>query len=150
MRCCCVLNSSFEASESGGRSAHLPLITLERSMPGRGMGRQGLVAALNLVGFWVVGLRSVRIADFPTRGPKMLLTFHACSRSVGAWATFYAPVPGGGTGLGIAGLWWGLGAGLFSTCSCGAFLLSRTDWTERAAKISRSRAASNTDGAGEP
>ena len=80
----------------------------------------------------------------------MLLTLFAGARSVGAWATFYAPAPGGGTGLGIAGLWWGLGAGLFSTCSCGAFLLSRTDWTERAAKISRARGAdSGTDGAGE-
>jgi hypothetical protein len=82
---------------------------------------------------------------------KWFLILRACAaRSVGAWATFLAPVPGGGTGLGIAGLWWGLGAGLFSTCSCGAFLLSRTDWAELAAKISRSRSAvGSTDCAGE-
>jgi MATE family multidrug resistance protein len=67
----------------------------------RGMGRQRLVASLNLVGFWLLGL------------------------PVGAALTF-------GARVGVAGLWWGLAAGLTCVASFGAAVLFRTDWEAEA------------------
>ena len=68
----------------------------------RGMGRQRLVAGLNLVGFWVIGL------------------------PLGALLTF------GSTHIGVAGLWWGLAAGLTVVAACGVAVLLRTDWDAEA------------------
>jgi MATE family multidrug resistance protein len=67
----------------------------------RGMGRQRLVAGLNFVGFWLIGL------------------------PVGASLTFAARV-------GVAGLWWGLFAGLTSVATIGVVALLRTDWEAEA------------------
>jgi MATE family multidrug resistance protein len=69
----------------------------------RGMGRQQLVAALNLVGFWVIGT------------------------SVGVVLTFGPPR------LGVAGLWWGLALGISATSVVSVGMLSRTNWTREAA-----------------
>ena len=69
----------------------------------RGMGRQTFVALLNLVGFWVVGL--------PV---GYVLAFHV-------------------EGIGVAGLWWGLTAGLTTTCMTGLVVLSQcTNWSDQA------------------
>ena len=62
------------------------------------MGRQRLVAGLNLLGFWVIGL------------------------PLGAVLTF------GPTHIGVAGLWWGLAAGLTVVAAFGVGVLLRTDW----------------------
>jgi len=69
----------------------------------RGMGRQQLVAALNFVGFWVIGT------------------------SVGVVLTFGPPR------LGVAGLWWGLALGISATSVVSVGMLSRTNWTREAA-----------------
>ena len=69
----------------------------------RGMGRQRLVAGLNLVGFWVIGL------------------------PLGALLTF-----GPATHIGVAGLWWGLAAGLTVVAAFGVAVLLRTDWDAEA------------------
>jgi len=69
----------------------------------RGMGRQRLVAGLNLVGFWVIGL------------------------PLGALLTF-----GPATHIGVAGLWWGLAAGLTVVAAFGVGVLLRTDWDAEA------------------
>ena len=67
----------------------------------RGMGRQTLVAWLNFVGFWLIGI------------------------PLGACLTF-------GLRIGVAGLWWGLFAGLTSVASIGVVALLRTDWQAEA------------------
>jgi MATE family multidrug resistance protein len=64
----------------------------------RGMGHQRTVAAMNFVGFWVIGV------------------------SLGAILTF--PVD-----MGVAGLWWGLAAGLTCTALLGAVIILRTNWS---------------------
>ena len=68
----------------------------------RGMGRQRLVAGLNLLGFWVIGL------------------------PLGALLTF------GPTHIGVVGLWWGLAAGLTVVAAFGVTVLLRTDWDAEA------------------
>ena len=68
----------------------------------RGMGRQRLVAGLNLLGFWAIGL------------------------PLGALLTF------GPTQIGVAGLWWGLAAGLTVVAAFGVAVLLRTDWDAEA------------------
>ena len=72
----------------------------------RGMGRQRLVAALNLFGFWLIGL------------------------PLGACLTFVAHV-------GVAGLWWGLAAGLACVAGVGAAVVLRTDWEAEARQARR-------------
>lgn len=67
----------------------------------RGMGHQKVVAAMNFVGFWVVGV------------------------TLGSALTF-------GVGMGVAGLWWGLSAGLTCTASIGVVVVLRTDWASEA------------------
>jgi MATE family multidrug resistance protein len=69
----------------------------------RGMGRQTLVAALNLIGFWAIGVPA------------------------GAALTF-------GARLGVAGLWWGLLAGLTAVATIGTLALLRTDWEAEACR----------------
>ena len=68
----------------------------------RGIGRQRLVAGLNLVGFWVIGL------------------------PLGALLTV------GPTHIGVVGLWWGLAAGLTVVAAFGVAVLLRTDWDAEA------------------
>jgi len=63
----------------------------------RGMGHQKIVAAMNFVGFWVVGV------------------------ALGSALTF-------GASMGVAGLWWGLAAGLTCTATIGIMLVLRTNW----------------------
>ncbi|KAJ1492604.1 mate-domain-containing protein [Baffinella frigidus] len=75
----------------------------------RGMGRQHIVAGLNFTGFWLIGL------------------------SVGVSLAFYVGGVGPdwefGSGIGVAGLWWGLVAGLTTTCAAGVVILfGCTDW----------------------
>lgn len=81
----------------------------------RGMGRQHIVALLNFTGFWVIGL------------------------TLGVSLAFYVGGPGPdwvfGSGIGVAGLWWGLVAGLSTTCIAGVILLfGFTDWDLAAAQ----------------
>jgi len=68
----------------------------------RGMGHQKTVAAMNFVGFWVIGV------------------------SLGAALTFEI------SDLGVAGLWWGLAAGLTTTASIGVVIMLRTNWSVEA------------------
>lgn len=70
----------------------------------RGMGHQKTVAAMNFAGFWVIGV------------------------SLGAVLTF------GVSSVGVAGLWWGLAAGLTTTATIGAIILLRTDWEGEAGR----------------
>lgn len=67
----------------------------------RGMGHQKIVAAMNFVGFWVVGV------------------------VLGSALTF-------GAGMGVAGLWWGLAAGLTCTATIGVAVVLRTNWAAEA------------------
>lgn len=67
----------------------------------RGMGRQHLVASLNFIGFWLIGI------------------------PLGAFLTFALRI-------GVAGLWWGLFAGLTSVATIGVVALLRTDWDAEA------------------
>lgn len=67
----------------------------------RGMGKQSLVAALNFVGFWLIGA---------SVGPALAFGAH----------------------VGVAGLWWGMAAGLTFTACLMLTLLFRTDWTAEA------------------
>merc|ERR1712224_970335 len=68
----------------------------------RGMGRQKTVAIMNFVGFWLIGI------------------------SLGALLTFEV------SSVGVAGLWWGLAAGLTTTALIGVVILLQTDWPHEA------------------
>jgi len=71
----------------------------------RGLGRQKLVLALNVLGFWVLAV------------------------PVGAALTFAAE------GVGVAGLWWGFTIGIYSAAAIGVFFLkTRVDWVVEAQK----------------
>lgn len=71
----------------------------------RGLGRQNLVLALNILGFWGLAV------------------------PVGAILTFVAK------GVGVAGLWWGFTIGIYSSAFIGVVLLkTRIDWSMEAKK----------------
>jgi len=79
----------------------------------RGMGHQKTVAAMNSVGFWLIGV------------------------SFGAVLTFEV------SSVGVAGLWWGLAAGLTTTAIIGVVILLRTDWSVEAERAQQRVGAQN-------
>jgi len=70
----------------------------------RGLGLQKMVFALNIVGFWILGV------------------------PIGAILTFVADI-------GVAGLWWGISIGVYSSAMIGLWVLKfRVDWEKAVTK----------------
>ena len=85
----------------------------------RGVGKHRVVLAMNVVGFWVLGL--------PIMGA---LTF-------------------GGKGLGVAGIWWGFVVGLSSTAGAGVYYVTKVLDFEKEVQVAKNRAEGGGGGGGE-
>lgn len=66
----------------------------------RGLGRQMMVLALNVLGFWVLAVPVGALLAFATEN------------------------------VGVAGLWWGFTVGIYSSAFIGALLMMRVDWLQ--------------------